>query len=85
MLVVSRNSPARSERKRPQPLRSAPAPEWREFIAAVAYLSPPHRILVAQICRQLEVVQAAHGEEVAEAAIERIIRAIESEDGFYLS
>jgi hypothetical protein len=60
-------------------------PDWPEFIAAVSYLSKPHRVLIARICRQLEKVQADHGDEVAEATVERIIRALESEDGVYLS
>ena len=59
--------------------------DWPEFIAAVSYLSTPHRVLIARICRQLEKVQADHGDDVAEATVERIIRALESEDGFYLS
>ena len=59
--------------------------DWPEFIAAVSYLSRPNRALVARIIRQLEQVQALHGDAVAEATVERIIRAIESEDGAYLS
>lgn len=70
----------------PAPLeRAPPFAEWPEFVAAVAYLSPLDRVLVARICRRLEQVEAAHGSEVAEAAIERIILALTSQDGCYIS
>ena len=85
MLVVSKKSWSRSGRKPAQSSTPSPVDDWPAFIAAVAYLSPPNRTLVAQICRQLEVVQSNHGDEVAEAAIERVIRALESDDGFYVS
>jgi hypothetical protein len=70
------------------PTPDAPAhlpADWSEFVAAVSYLSRPHRALIARICRRLEQVQADHGPEVAEAAVERIIRIILCEDGRYLS
>ena len=67
------------------PERAASFAECPEFVAAVAYLSTPDRVLIARICRRLEQVEAAHGTEVAEAAIERVIRVLLSEDGRYLS
>jgi hypothetical protein len=60
-------------------------PDRPEFIAAVSYLSESNRVLIARICRRLEQVQTAYGDDVAEATVERIIRALESEDGVYLS
>jgi hypothetical protein len=85
MFVVSKKSWSRSGRKSIASPTPSAGDDWPAFIAAVAFLSPPNRTLIAQICRQLEVVQANHGDAVAEAAIERVIRAIESEDGRYLS
>ena len=75
----------KSSKALPSGRAAAARPEWPEFIAAVSYLSKPHRVLIARICRRLEQVQADHGDDVAEATVERIIRALESEDGCYLS
>jgi hypothetical protein len=41
--------------------------------------------LIARICRRLEEVQSVHGDDIAEAAVERIIRALACEGERYLS
>jgi hypothetical protein len=47
--------------------------EWSEFAAAIEYLSRRDQAVVMRIIRRVEVLQAEHGVDVAEAALEQII------------